>query len=710
MNLLDLTPNLWRAIARGSLHGSIALIAVFLACRLIPRLPASAKSWLWRLAWLRVIIAFVSASSVNIPVLPAAKPAPVYATFKFPSPPAEDIKPASQTFATTPLPRSTPDYLLTDYLTVLWLLGVLLMLARLAYHYRSVCRLRCDATRSDQDVVDQLHALCIELNLREPALLISSKITKPLLTGLRKPAIILPPSVLSLTEGNIELILKHELAHLKRRDLAWNSLGALAHILLWFNPLTWLCERESHFAQEAACDQIALRNQTNRTSEFAGLLVEIAAKRERAPQLLTVSMIRTANTLERRLKAMKTIHHKGTRPILATIIVAAALTPALIPWRASAQKPDPVPAAPATASADGNGGVEATPTVNKVSEEEKLLNEEIVIARKDLEAVSRAKESGRASPEEVIAKKREVQKLERELAVLHNDPAWIRQSLKEEISDVEKLQLWAAKKIEVGAASPEDKSKIDREVLRLKRELAALDREKPNEKPKADSPQSMMYYMSNPELMKRDFPQMYAMMTNKGRGFATNLANARQPFAAEANKATAQESFQDRLNRATRENRPLIQLQPRRPGVVTFVNVKPGEYVEAGHMLVRLDDREAQIKLRGAQSEYEIAQADNALKKKEATSKLNFMTSQANANAPGVDEYKKSNQEEYDLKVKKLDSELRLASIKVDQAKLEVDERTIPAPVAGVVGSVPSPGQSLNETSVAVEFLADPPK
>jgi beta-lactamase regulating signal transducer with metallopeptidase domain len=707
MNFFDFTANLWPAIVRGTLAGSIALIAVFLVCRLIPRLPAWTKSWLWRLAWLRVIIAFITAAALIIPVLPNAKPAPLYASFTIASPRIESVITPGLGIETTPLPPANPGYLFADYLTVLWMLGVLLMLARLAYHYHCVRRLRRDATICGENTTAQLSSLCVQLRLQEPALLISTKISKPLLTGVFKPAIILPPSICSLAEDNVELILKHELAHLKRRDLAWNVLGVLAHTLLWFNPLTWLCEQESHFTQEAACDALALRDQADRTPEFAGLLVDIAAKRERAPQFLTVSMIRTANTLERRLKAMKTIHHKGPRPLLATLIVAVALMPAFIPWRAIAQKSDPAPAVPATPSGHGDDDAEATSVVNSASEEEKLLNEEITIAKRDLEAVSRAKENGRASPEEVIAKKREVQKLERELAALHKDPAKIRQSLKDEISDVEKLQSWAAKRIDVGAGSPEDKSRIDRELLRLKRELAALDREQPREQPKVEGPQSMMYYMSNPELMKRYFPQMYAMMTNKGVGFSTNLVNPPQSFAARANKANAQETFQGRLDRALRENRPHIRLQPRRPGIVTFVNVKPGEQVEAGHVLVRFDDREAQIRLRAAESEYAIAGADHALKKKEAASKLSFMLNQIKNPA---EEYKKSHQEEYDLKVKKLDSELRLASIKVDQAQLEVDERTITAPVAGVVGSVPLPGQSLNEMSVAVEFLADPTK
>src|SRR5690242_3987917 len=90
MNLLDFMPNLWPSLVRGTIQGSAALIAVYLACRLIPRLPARAKSWLWRLAWLRVIIAFITAASFGLAILPPPKPAPVYATFTLPPSPQLD--------------------------------------------------------------------------------------------------------------------------------------------------------------------------------------------------------------------------------------------------------------------------------------------------------------------------------------------------------------------------------------------------------------------------------------------------------------------------------------------------------------------------------------------------------------------------------------------------------------------------------------------
>ena len=207
---------------------------------------------------------------------------------------------------------------------------------------------------------------------------------------------------------------------------------------------------------------------------------------------------------------------------------------------------------------------------------------------------------------------------------------------------------------------------------------------------------SMMYYMSNPELMKRYFPQMYAMMMKNG---GTNAA------AGTPNQLNnTQENFQDRLRRAYAE-RSVIRLQPKRPGIVVSVAVKAGDHVKSGDNLVHLDDREARISLRAAESEFAIAKADYALKKRQLEREQNSNSLRNNS-----DTFKKSQQEEFDLKRNRLDSELLLASIKVEQAQLQLDDLTIKAPSDGVVGKVPFAGQTLTDTSMAVEFLPDPQK
>jgi len=59
---------LWRACWQGGL----ALLLVWAVCRAFHRLPARAKSWLWRLAYVKLLVAFFCAAPIALPLLPAA--------------------------------------------------------------------------------------------------------------------------------------------------------------------------------------------------------------------------------------------------------------------------------------------------------------------------------------------------------------------------------------------------------------------------------------------------------------------------------------------------------------------------------------------------------------------------------------------------------------------------------------------------------------
>src|SRR5688500_19750313 len=61
---------------RASWQGGIALAAVWVISRFVPRIPAGHRPWLWRLAFLRLLAALVWFSPVLLPVLPQPIPPP----------------------------------------------------------------------------------------------------------------------------------------------------------------------------------------------------------------------------------------------------------------------------------------------------------------------------------------------------------------------------------------------------------------------------------------------------------------------------------------------------------------------------------------------------------------------------------------------------------------------------------------------------------
>jgi hypothetical protein len=163
----------------------------------------------------------------------------------------------------------------------------------------------------------------------------------PFLTGAFRPAIVLPASLLSESPAAVlELMLAHELAHLKRRDLPWGWLPAVMQALFWFHPLVWLAGPEWRLAQEMACDELAMWAANAPPGDYGEVLLNVAAQGRAhvAGGLITVGVLESYHTLQRRLIAMKSIGQVSSRQIAVMGMVLAALgVVGFVPWRVTAQ-------------------------------------------------------------------------------------------------------------------------------------------------------------------------------------------------------------------------------------------------------------------------------------------------------------------------------------------------------------------------------------
>ncbi len=81
----------------------------------------------------------------------------------------------------------------------------------------------------------------------------------PTVVGWLRPAILLPIAALaSLTPDQVEAILAHELAHIRRHDYAVNVLQTLAETLLFYHPAVWWISKRIRVEREHCCDDIAI--------------------------------------------------------------------------------------------------------------------------------------------------------------------------------------------------------------------------------------------------------------------------------------------------------------------------------------------------------------------------------------------------------------------------------------------------------------------
>jgi beta-lactamase regulating signal transducer with metallopeptidase domain len=152
---------------------------------------------------------------------------------------------------------------LLPWVDTLWLAGVLLLTIRAVGGWWQLERLRhrarglvpAEVSASFQRVA---HRLRIGRNV---ALRISDDVISPLAMGVWRSAVILPASaILLLPTEQLEAVLAHELAHIRRWDYLCNLLQTTTECLLFFHPAVWWVSRCTRDLREVCCDEVAARS------------------------------------------------------------------------------------------------------------------------------------------------------------------------------------------------------------------------------------------------------------------------------------------------------------------------------------------------------------------------------------------------------------------------------------------------------------------
>ncbi|HMO14675.1 MAG TPA: M56 family metallopeptidase [Pirellulaceae bacterium] len=146
-------------------------------------------------------------------------------------------------------------------LSAFWIVGVIVFSVRLLGALWHVTRLR----RRGQPVVDSkliqlIEQLSRRLGMRSRVgLLQSVEISVPCVVGFWRPVVIVPLSVISaMTTNEVESILAHELAHIRRHDWLMNLVQTLVETLLFYHPAAWWTSRVIRLERENCCDDLAL--------------------------------------------------------------------------------------------------------------------------------------------------------------------------------------------------------------------------------------------------------------------------------------------------------------------------------------------------------------------------------------------------------------------------------------------------------------------
>lgn len=117
---------------------------------------------------------------------------------------------------------------------------------------------------------------------RQVRIKVSDRIDSPLTYGIFRPVILLPKNIYLCGEKNAEYILAHELTHIKRFDVLYKLLMALAVSLHWFNPFAWVMLVLASRDIELSCDEEVVLSKSGsgrEREEYALTLIEMEEKR-----------------------------------------------------------------------------------------------------------------------------------------------------------------------------------------------------------------------------------------------------------------------------------------------------------------------------------------------------------------------------------------------------------------------------------------------
>lgn len=165
-----------------------------------------------------------------------------------------------------------------------WLAGLAFFLLRMLGGLAYLERLRQSGRPVAGDWPARFDHIRRRLAVARPVRLLESALVRtPMVIGVLKPLILLPVGVVNgLSPAEVEAILAHELAHIRRSDYLFNILQSILEALYYFNPSVWWISANIRMERENCCDDLAVAFCGN-SLIYAKALVKVEEMSRRAP-------------------------------------------------------------------------------------------------------------------------------------------------------------------------------------------------------------------------------------------------------------------------------------------------------------------------------------------------------------------------------------------------------------------------------------------
>lgn len=345
-------------LLKTSLLGSLAILAMLVLKPLWrERYRAKARCWLW-LALAVFLLLPVDFSVKNAPV--QAAPPKDYTLFvgtdktaiqstdnlfgdmaeKSGQSPAQVRDTIIQRPVTNPEQKTTRYIPVTTILFYGYLAGAAAFLLYQGVSYalfrRTVRRWKRDVARADYAAM--LSDTARDLGVSAPEMIVCEAISTPAVTGLLRPRLLLPHEHYDVQE--LRYILRHELCHLKRRDMLLKLVLLAANAMHWFDPVVYLMLRQADEDIELACDSAATDGLElpERAAYSRTLLAAVQSSVRALPA--TTCFGGTVERLKRRITNVLGAQKKRGLGVVALVLALTLTAGCAVSWGERAQTND----------------------------------------------------------------------------------------------------------------------------------------------------------------------------------------------------------------------------------------------------------------------------------------------------------------------------------------------------------------------------------
>lgn len=298
---------LFLEIVNRSIAASWIVIAVLILRFCLKKAPKWVNVLLWGIVAVRLIFPFSIESALSlIPSAETVSPSIMMET----APSVQTGVPAldqvinpviDHSLAPAPGASVNPLQIWIPVLTVIWLWGVAALFLYSAVSYRRLRRRVCEAVILRDNIYQ------------------SENVCSPFVLGIIRPKIYLP---YHMDKREMDHVIAHEQAHIRRGDHWWKPLGFLLLTVHWFNPLLWLSYILLCRDIELACDERVIREMGNeQRADYTHALVSCSVSRR---SIAACPLAFGEVGIKERVKSVMNYKKPAFWIVLASVVVCAA--------------------------------------------------------------------------------------------------------------------------------------------------------------------------------------------------------------------------------------------------------------------------------------------------------------------------------------------------------------------------------------------------